>query len=48
MEKINSLSAKIPVGGFTFRVGDFVRITKEKVKFAKATNKTFLQKYFKY
>jgi hypothetical protein len=47
MEKMNSLSSKIPQGRVKFKLGYFVRITKEKAKFAKGMNKTFPQKYFR-
>ena len=43
---VNSLRANNPEGRAKFKVGDLVRITKEKVKFAKGMNKTFQQKYF--
>jgi len=33
--KLNSLRAKIPHGRVKFKVGDLVRITKQKVTFAK-------------
>ena len=40
-QKMNSLRAKIPQGRVKFKVGDLVRITKEKVKFSKGMNKIF-------
>ena len=39
-QKMNSLRSKIPEGRAKFKVGDFVRITKEKVKFAKGYEQT--------
>jgi len=45
-KRINSLGAKIPVGRVKFRVGDFVRITKEKVKFAKGYEQNFSTEIF--
>jgi len=39
--KLNSLWAKIPHGRVKFKVGDLVRITKQKVKFAKGYEQTF-------
>jgi len=39
--KVNSLSAKIPQSRVKFKLVDLVRITKEKVKFAKGYEKSF-------
>jgi hypothetical protein len=46
-QRVNNLRTAIPQSRVKFRVGDLVRITKEKVKFAKGYEQTFLQKYFK-
>jgi len=43
---MNSLWAKIPQGLVKFKVGDLVRITKEKVKFAKRYEQTFSTEIF--
>ena len=40
-KRMNSLWAKIPQGNVKYKVGDLVRITKEKVKFAKGYEQTF-------
>jgi len=40
-QRMNSLWAKIPEGRVKFKVGDLVRITKEKVKCAKGYEQTF-------
>ena len=40
-KRMNSLWAKIPQGNVKYKVGDLVRITKEKVKFAKCYEQTF-------
>ena len=40
-KRMNSLWAKIPEGSFKYKVGDLVRITKGKVKFAKGYEKNF-------
>jgi len=37
--KVNSLTAEVAQGRVKFKVGDLVRITKEKVKFAKGYKK---------
>jgi hypothetical protein len=44
---MNSLWAKIPQGRVKFEVGDLVRITKEKVKFAKVYEETFSTEIFR-
>jgi hypothetical protein len=44
-QKMRSQSAVIARGRVKFRVGDLVRITKEKLKFAKGYEHTFRQKY---
>jgi hypothetical protein len=44
---MNSLWAKIPQGRVKFKLGDLVRITKEKVKFAKGYEQTFLTEMFR-
>ena len=43
---MNSLSAKIPQGRVEFKVEDFVRITKEKVIFAKGYEQKFSTEIF--
>jgi len=43
---MNSLRAKIPQGRVKFKVGDLVRITKEKVKFAKWYEQNFSTEIF--
>jgi hypothetical protein len=45
-KRMNSLWAKIPQGRVKFEVGDLVRITKEKVKFAKGYEQTFSTEIF--
>jgi hypothetical protein len=40
-QRVNSLRTSIPRGQVKFRLGDLVRITKEKVKFAKGYEQTF-------
>jgi hypothetical protein len=47
-KKMNSLRAKISQGRFKFKVGDLVRITKEKVKFAKGYEQTFSTEIFQF
>ena len=42
-----SLWANIPKGRVKFKVGDLVRITKEKVKFAKGYEETFSTEIFR-
>jgi len=44
--KVNSLRAEIPQCLFKFDVGDFVRITKDKVRFAKGFETAFLTENF--
>jgi len=44
--KVNSLRAKIPQSRVKFKVGDLVRITKEKVKFAKGYERTVSTEIF--
>ena len=46
-QKMNSLRSKIPEGRAKFKVGDLVRITKEKVKFAKGYEQTFSTEIFR-
>jgi len=46
-QKVNSLRAKIPHGRVKFKVGDLVRITKEKVAFAKGYEQTFSTEIFR-
>jgi hypothetical protein len=46
-QKMNSLRAKIPQGHVKFKVGDLVRITNEKVKFAKGYEKNFSTEIFR-
>jgi hypothetical protein len=46
-KKMNSLRAKIPQGRVKFKAGDLVRITKEKVKFAKGYEQTFSTEIFR-
>jgi len=46
-QRMNSLWAKIPQGCVKFKVGDLVRITKEKVKFAKVYEQTFSTEIFR-
>ena len=45
--KVNSLRAKIPHGRVKFQVDDLVRITKQKVAFAKGYEQTFSTEIFK-
>jgi len=45
--RVNSLRAKIPQSRFKFKVGDLVRITKEKVKLAKWYEQTFSTEIFR-
>jgi hypothetical protein len=42
LQKANSLRAKTPQGRVTFKVGDLVRITKERSEFAKGYEQIFL------
>ena len=44
--RMNSLWAKITQGSVKFNACFLLRITKEKVKFAKGMNKPFQQRYF--
>ena len=46
-QRMNSLWAKIPEGRVKFKVGNLVRITKEKVKFAKRYEQTFSTEIFR-
>jgi len=46
-KRINILNAKIPQGRVKFKVGDFVRITKEKVKFVKGYEQNFSKEIFR-
>ena len=43
---MNSLWAKIPKGSVKYKVGDLVRITQEKVKFAKGYEQNFSTQIF--
>ena len=43
---MNILWDKIPQDRVKFKLGDLVRITKERLKFAKGMSKPFLQIYF--
>jgi hypothetical protein len=45
--KLNSRQAKIPHGRVKFKVGDLVRITKQKVALAKGYKQTFSTEIFK-
>ena len=45
--KVNSLRAKIPHGFVKFKVGDPVRITKQKVCFANGYEQTFSTEIFR-
>jgi len=45
--KVNSLQAKISHGCVRFKVGDLVRITKQKVVFAKGYEQTFSTEIFR-
>ena len=46
-QNVNSLRAKIPHGRVNFKVGDLVRITKQKVAFVKGYEQTFSTEIFK-
>ena len=46
-KRMNSLWAKIPKGRVKYKVGDLVRITKEKVKFAKGYEQIFSTEIFR-
>ena len=46
-QRINRLWGKIPQGGVKFKVGDLVRITKEKVKFSTGYEQTFSTEIFR-
>jgi len=46
-QNVNSLRTKIPHGRVKFKVGDLVRITKQKVAFAKGYEPTFSTEIFK-
>jgi hypothetical protein len=46
-KRLSSLRSKIPQGRVKFRVGDFVRITKEKLKFAKGYEQTHSTEIFR-
>ena len=46
-QRINSLWGKIPHGRVKFKVGDLVRITKERAKFAKGYEQTFSTEIFR-
>jgi len=46
-QRMNSLWAKIPQGRVKFKLGDLVRITKEKVMFAKEYEQTFSTAIFR-
>jgi hypothetical protein len=45
-QRVNSLRTAIPRGQIEFREGDLVRITKEKLKFAKGYDQTFSTEVF--
>ena len=45
-KRMNSLWTKMPLGRVKYTVGDLVRITNEKVKFAKGYEQPFQQRYF--
>jgi len=45
-KRINIRNAKIPQGRVKFKVGDFVRITKDKLKFAKGYEQNFSKEIF--
>jgi len=45
--KVNSLRAKIPHGRVKFKVGDLVRMTKQKVVFAKGYEQAFSTEIFR-
>jgi hypothetical protein len=45
-QRINARRSKIPQGVVKFKVGDHVRITKEKIKFAKGYGQTFSTEIF--
>jgi phosphopantetheine adenylyltransferase len=45
-QRVNSVRTDIPQGHVEFRVGDLVRITKEKVKFAKGYEQTYSTEIF--
>jgi len=47
LRKVYSLRAKIPQSRVKFKVGDLVRITKEKVRFAKGYEQTFSTEIFR-
>ena len=44
---MNSLRARIPQGHVKFKVGDLLRITKEKLKFVKGDEQTFSRDIFR-
>jgi hypothetical protein len=46
-QKINNPRAKSPQGRVKLKVGDLVRITKEKVKFAKGHEQNFSREIFR-
>ena len=47
MQNVNSLRAKIPHERIKFKVGDLVKISKQKVAFAKGYEQTFSTEIFK-
>jgi hypothetical protein len=47
MEEVKQFRSKIPQRRVKFRVGDFVRITKEKLKFAKGYEQTHSLEIFR-
>jgi transposase InsO family protein len=47
-KRLNSLRSKIPQGRVKFRVGDLVRITKEKLKFGKGYEQTHSTEIFRF
>jgi hypothetical protein len=46
-QRMNTLRSKIPQGRVKFKVGDLVRITKEKLKSANGYEQTFLTEIFR-
>ena len=46
-QRMNTLRSKIPQGRVKFKAGDLVRITKEKLKFAKGYEQTFSTEIFR-
>jgi hypothetical protein len=46
-QRVNNLQARIPIGQVKFRVNNHVRISKQKVLFAKWYEQTFSTKIFR-